>query len=51
MLFVIGVLLGLYKNYLGILENPIERMAKLDGVNIKFGFFGLKGINLSMDYL
>ena len=32
MLFVIGVFLGKYKHYLGILEHPIDKMGNIDGV-------------------
>lgn len=32
MLFVIGIILGKYKQYMGILEAPIEKMGNIDGV-------------------
>jgi len=49
MLFVIGVFMGKYKNYLGILEGPIEKMGNIDGVRLKksggfYDFFKKHGL-------
>ena len=35
MIFTIGCIFGKYKEYLGILQDPIEKMSNIDGVDKK----------------